>query len=139
MTSNENAEGFSLIELLLVLAIIGIISGIAIPAYLGQRRRARVIGDAMSNAKVIAMMLETRKADNGVYGTDGAYNWVSGSAQGSAATLLPAFTPKGNSIMDFTVQIASTGLAYTITVVDPTLGRTAYQTDQTGSQLQRLQ
>ena len=139
MIPRSRAHGFSMIELLLVLAIIGIVSGIAIPTYLGQRRRARVIGDAMANAKVIAMMLESRKADNGIYGDIGTYAWLSGSAQGTSATsLLPAFTPRGNSAMDYTIQIASSGLAYTITIVDPSLATTAYQTDQAGSELQRL-
>ena len=37
----KNQKGFTLVELLLVLAIIGIISAIAIPAMLGQRENAR--------------------------------------------------------------------------------------------------
>ena len=73
MFQRNRTRGFSLIEVLLVLAIIGILSSIAIPSYLGQRRRARVIGDAISNAKVIQMALESRKAENGTYGAPVSY------------------------------------------------------------------
>jgi prepilin-type N-terminal cleavage/methylation domain-containing protein len=136
----RSTRGFTLIEILLVLAIIGIISGIAIPTYMGQRRRSRVIGDAMANAKVMAMLLESRKADNGIYGNAQTYNWTAGSAVGSAATLLPQFTPQGNSKMNYSLAIGNSGLGYTLTVSDPSLGSgvTAYQTDQTGAELVRL-
>jgi len=137
---NEKS-GFSLIEILLVLAIIGIISGIAIPAYLGQRRRARVIGDAMSNAKVMAMQLESRKAENGIYGAEATYVWSGGSAVGSAGSLLPAFSPdKGNTKMNYSLTIAGSGLTYNLTIFDPSISATtvAYSTDQTGAELARL-
>lgn len=140
MVRFKSARGFSLIEVLLVLAIIGIISGIAIPSYLGQRRRARVIGDAMANAKVMAMMLEARKADNGIYGAVDTYTWVTGSAMGSAGSLLPQFTPRGNSKMDYSLVIASSGLGYTLTINDPAMGGSdlrAYVTDQTGAEIYR--
>ena len=63
MCHPNRTKGFSLVEVMLVVAIIGIISGIAIPNYLGQRRRARVIGDAISNAKVLQMALAEKIAE----------------------------------------------------------------------------
>ncbi len=114
-------NGFSLIELLLVLGLIGIISMIAIPSFMGQRQRARMIGDAKANAQVMAMQLESRRADIGVYGSASkSYTWTSKTGATTApASFLPSFTPKGNSQMNYTLAIGSTGITYVITVADP--------------------
>ncbi len=117
MNRPDRARGFSLVELLLVIAVIGILSAIAIPSYMGQRRRARVIGDAQSNARVLALALETRKADNGIYGVGGPFTWTSGVA--SDATFLPTVSLQGSSKMNYSVAITNGGLGYTITVIDP--------------------
>jgi len=138
MSGKRNAGGFSLIELLLVVAVIGIISGIAVPAFLGQRRRARVIGDAQANSQVLRMQLESYKADNGVYGAANAsYTWTaSGTVPTAAAAVALNFTPSGNSKMDYNVVIDATQLAYVLTVSDPSLsGTMVYQTNQTGAKL----
>ena len=121
------------------MAIIGIISGIAIPSYLGQRRRARVIGDAISNAQVLRMQLETRKADDGIYGTAGASLYPLDRRDALQFHLPAKLHPKGNSNMNYALALGSTGLT------SPFRDRPEYgsgvvasKTDQTGAQLARL-
>ena len=139
MSRSPRTQGFSLVEMLLVVAVIGILSAIAIPSYMGQRRRARVIGDALSNAKVLQMNLETRRAENGLYGAAGTYEWAADGSKATGPALLPTFQPKDATRMNYSLVIDASGLTYTLTINDPTMGgAVAFQTDQTGAELKRM-
>jgi prepilin-type N-terminal cleavage/methylation domain-containing protein len=116
--NSKKEKGFSLIELLLVIAILGIIAGVAIPSYMGQRKRARVTGDAETNVKVIQMALDQRRADMGFFGKPEKYEYKHDGTR-PAVDIVPAFHPKGNTKMDFEIEIGETGLTYIIKVTDP--------------------
>ena len=58
--------GFTLTELLIVIAILGILIGIAVPTYIGQQKRAART-EAYSNLQNLRLLEEQFFAENGAY------------------------------------------------------------------------
>lgn len=64
----EKDQGFTLVELLVVVIIIGILAAIAIPAFMNQRKKA-VDATMKSDLKSAATAFETFLTDNNAYPT----------------------------------------------------------------------
>lgn len=62
----EHKQAFTLIELLIVVAIIGILAAIAVPNFLNAQMRAR-IANAESDMKALDTSLEMYRMDNNIY------------------------------------------------------------------------
>jgi len=104
-------KGFTLTELLIVLAIISILVVISIPAYVGQQRSAART-EAYSNLQNLRLLEEQFFAENGGYtitlGTCAADNAVNvatiQTGGGDATNALPGFRPGNGTSYSYCIE-----------------------------------
>ena len=65
-TLKKKKKGFTLLELLVVLAILAILIAIAIPVYKGQKEKAAITAHN-ANVRVLETAVESYKQDHGEY------------------------------------------------------------------------
>lgn len=106
----QRVGGFTLIELMVVIAIIAIIAAIAIPSYTEQVKKgrraeaARFVGD-------LQLRLEQWRAENPCYGQSGAGGCPAYTASGTYPTV-----PNSTTSPYYTIAIATAApTAYSIT------------------------
>jgi type IV pilus assembly protein PilE len=132
-------KGFTLVELLITVAIIGILAAIAVPMYTGTiKRSAR--SEAYSNLQTLRLLEEQYFADHGCYHMDTASPpvcdnvTVSGVANIQVTTFLPGFQPGADSKLNFSYQIVTTAVggadaaAFTATATGKNGSRVAAET-----------
>ena len=109
-----NKKGFTLVELIIVIAIISVLAAIAIPAYIGQQRSA-ARNEAYSNLENLRLLEEQFFAENGQYAPAGGgtinYNATIGVNDNGIEDILTGFRPGGQA------GLAGLGLNYTYQII----------------------
>jgi prepilin-type N-terminal cleavage/methylation domain-containing protein len=72
MLSRKDASGFTLVELMITVAIIGVLSATAITLFQGQQLRSKR-AEGLTNVEALAKMAKA------FFGENGSYPWVAGS------------------------------------------------------------
>lgn len=104
-------KGFTLIELMIVVAIIGILAAVALPAYQDYTIRAKV-----TEGLVLAASLKNTVADNAASGTAAAAGGLfAGMATGTAAAVTTC-AAAGNCAMQVPTTVAA-GLTKNVTSI----------------------
>jgi type IV pilus assembly protein PilE len=103
-----NKKGFTLVELMITIAIIGILAMIAIPGYVGQQKRA-TRAEAFSNLQNLRLLEEQYFADRGCYYMEGATPVCTNKTLTGVAAIqafLSGFKPGAESSLNYTYKIA---------------------------------
>jgi type IV pilus assembly protein PilA len=109
-------KGFTLIELMIVVAIIGILAAVALPAYQDYTIRARM-------SEVILAMSACRTSITEVYqsggSAPGANNWGCEVSAGTGTKYVNAISTNANGVVTATVQNISSSVDNSVVQLTP--------------------
>lgn len=105
-------RGFTLIELMVTIAIVGILASVALPAYTAYVQRSRV-PPALDALSTVATRLEQRYQDTGNYANAGACGVTMPTAQNFAITCVISGAGQG---FDATATGSGPMAGYTYTI-----------------------
>ncbi|MEQ9004634.1 MAG: prepilin-type N-terminal cleavage/methylation domain-containing protein [Pseudomonadales bacterium] len=105
----RRSEGFTLVELMIVVAVLAVISAIAIPLYSGYIQTSRE-GVLVNNISTIEIFQEDFRLRNG--------NYFAPAADAAAIEARIGWTPRDDGNIDY--SIAAAGNSYRVTATDAT-------------------
>jgi type IV pilus assembly protein PilE len=117
-----NNRGWTLIELVIVMAIVIILAAIAIPGYVGQQKRAART-EAFTNLEALSLLQQQFYAETGRYAPDPddalPYKGTHGTADSGLEDVLRGFKPGPADALQFDYVLTSdnTGTVFNVNAV----------------------
>ncbi|MGX1924068.1 type IV pilin protein [Vibrio sp. NH-7] len=95
-TNNRKAKGFTLIELMIVVAIIGVLAAVAIPAYQDYVKKSEA-ASALATVKALITPAELYYQENGTASAATLANLGTASGANNLGTIISSVTGSGSS------------------------------------------
>ena len=100
----NNSKGMTLIELLIVVAILGILAAIAVPAYVGQQKNSTK-AEAATELEGLKMLEEMYFSENNSYAPSTGACAKDSDNVAAIQAVLPGFDPGNNPKFSYCIEL----------------------------------